>query len=390
MITVGRFIHRPLAGALLLLAVALVSTLLLVKSRPQPQRASEQQAQLLVDVLVLAPARVRFNVGSDGTVKPAQQTHLVSEVQGRVVDVSPAFVLGGQVAAGELLVRVEPVDYQIALSARQAELAKARAALEEEQARAQVAEREWRQLGRSQIPALGLRKPQLAQEQANVAYAEAAVIKAETDLKRTEIRAPFAAIVSAKAVELGQFVAQGTAIGSLAGSGLAEIRLPLTDNQLRTLDYAGADLASLPDVALSSSRGPERSGRVVRLEQLVEEQSRFSYLVVQVAAPYQPGPLPALDFGRFVSARLYSRQPQQVIAVPRSSLREGDRLLLVDSADTLQLQPVEVRYRDAEQAYISAGVQGGERLVLTPLANPLPGTPVVVRQPPLTERRDAR
>lgn len=389
MTAVRRFIRRPLLLSLLLLGATLLLTLLLVTSRQPPQSSAEAPPQLIVDTLRLAPAEVRFSVSSDGTVRPAQQTHLVSEVQGRVVDVSPVFVLGGQVAAGELLVRVEPVDYQIALSARQAELAKAQAALQEEEALAQVAEREWRQLGRSQIPALGLRQPQLAQQRANVAYAEAAVAKAETDLKRTEIRAPFAAIVSAKAVELGQFVAQGTAIGSLAGSELAEIRLPLTDSQLQTLAYAGADLAALPEVALSSSRGPERSGRVVRLERLVEEQSRFNYLVVQVVAPYQPGALATLDFGRFVSAKLYSHQPQQVIAVPRSSLREGDRLLLVDEKNTLKFQPVDVSYRDAEQAYIRAGVKGGERLVVTPLANPLAGTAVTVRELAQLEHSDA-
>ena len=95
-------------------------------------------------------------------------------------------------------------------------------------------------------------------------------------------------------------------------------------------------------------------------------------------------------FGRFVSAELQSRQPQQVIAVPRSSLLEGDRLLLVDSADRLQLQPVTVRHRGAGHAYISAGLNGGERLVVTPLANPLPGTLVTVRELAQMERGDAQ
>ncbi|MBQ1782705.1 MAG: efflux RND transporter periplasmic adaptor subunit [Gammaproteobacteria bacterium] len=389
---------RPglIAGGSLLLASLIAAAL--VAGRQSPQQQVSLPPPLVVDVVAISKAPVAFRVNAQGSVTPKVTTVLVSEVQGRIVEVAPAFVAGGMVRAGELLVRVEPDDYQIAVRAREAELAKARAALEEERARGRVAEREWQTIRADKVPELGLRKPQLAQELANVKYSEAALDKARRDLARTEIRAPYDALISARQVDLGQFVTVATALGTLLGTDVAEIRLPLTDAQLTTLALPAVFSAdqSLPTVTIEATLNGQLQqwpARLVRSEGTVESTSRFSYVVAEVTDPYlRQGAVDGrqpLAFGRFVSARLIAVDQQTLVAIPRASLRDGNRIVVVDDASLLQLRPVEVAHADTDFAYLRTPLAAGERLVVTPLANPLPGTKVAVRGDPVVAKADA-
>ena len=385
-----------IAASSLLLACAVAA--ILVAGRQSPQQQVNLPPPLVVDALAVGAAPVAFTISAQGTVTPKVTTVLVSEVQGRIVEVAPAFVAGGMVHAGDLLVRVEPDDYQIALRAREAELAKASAALEEERARGRVAEREWQAIRADKVPELGLRKPQLAQELANVKYSEAALDKARRDLARTEIRAPYDALISARQVDLGQYVTVATALGTLLGTDVAEIRLPLTDEQLTALALPAVFSAdqSLPTVTIEAELGGQQQqwpARLVRSEGVVESVSRFSYVVAEVADPYlRQGAVDGrqpLTFGRFVSARLTAVDQQPLTAIPRASLRDGNRVVVDDGANLLQLRPVEVAHANADFAYLKTPLAAGERLVVTPLANPLPGTQVEVRGDAVAAKADA-
>lgn len=369
-----------------LLLAALAITGALIANRPKPEQKATVTPPLLVEVMPLAATVASYRVEAQGTVTPKVSTTLVSEVQGRVVEVAPAFVSGGLVKSGELLVRVEPDDYQIALRAREAELAKARAALEEEKARGQVAALDWQKFKAEQVPELGLRKPQLAQEMANVKYAEAALDKAKRDLARTEIRAPYDALVSAKQVDLGQFVTVGSSLGTLFGTDVAEIRLPLTDNQLATLEqpFLSGEGGEPPAISISAEIGGQRQqwpARLVRSEGVIDSASRFIYVVAEVDDPYQrlnPGRLP-LKFGRFVEAVIHGAEYSGIYVLPRGTVHEGNRVVLVDDDNRIQLREVKVAAADASHAYINGGLSDGERLVVTAIANPLPGTLVAVQ-----------
>ncbi|MBP7547145.1 MAG: efflux RND transporter periplasmic adaptor subunit [Corallincola sp.] len=387
-LSVSRGRRRALLVAVGALVAASMASALLIAGRQPAQQKASPPPPLVVEVLTPGVQPVAFSVQTQGTVMPKVTTVLVSEVQGRIVEVAPAFVAGGMVHAGDLLVRVEPHDYQIAVRAREAELARASAALEEERARGRVAEREWQTIRADKVPELGLRKPQLAQELANVKYSEAALDKARRDLARTEIRAPYDALVSARQVDLGQYVSVGTALGTLLGTEVAEIRLPLTDEQLSALALPavfGAD-QHLPAVTIEAELGGQRQqwpARLVRSEGVVESVSRFSYVVAEVTDPYrrqrQEDNGLMLTFGRFVSARLTAPDQQLLAAIPRASVRDGNRVVVVDGASQLQLRAVAVAFSDTDFAYLRSPLAAGERLVITPLANPLPGTPVAVR-----------
>ncbi|MDP4529413.1 efflux RND transporter periplasmic adaptor subunit [Alkalimonas delamerensis] len=366
---------------LAILAVAIVLMMLLKQGRQPAEQREDLPTGVLVDTITSQQESLIYRVSSQGTVRPKLMTNLVSEVNGRITEVSPNFVEGGFFAAGELLVKVEQDDYLTAVKAAEANLARATAALEEERARVRVAEEEWASFTDGLAPELGLRRPQLARELANVRSAEAELERAVRDLSRTEIRAPYAGLLQSRAVNLGQFISRGTVLGNILGTDLAEIRLPLSDHDLAFMRLPGPDNPNYPAVELSAvvaGQLQQWQGKLVRTEGVLDERSRVIYAVVQVEDPYQlqrPGDSP-LRFGRFVQANIEGIASGAVFRVPRNLLRPGNQLLLVDADNKLEFRTVQVQRTDERYAYISAGLSDGEHLAVSALPNPLAGMQV--------------
>ncbi len=372
-----------------ILAVAVVAALLMIGNRPAPEQEEQKQVSLLVDVMEAEPRDIRFSVQTQGAVKPKLQAELISEVQGAIVAVSPKFVNGGFFKHGDVLVSIDPADYRAALHSAEAELMRAKANLQEEQARAKVAELDWKNYSPDKTPELGLRKPQLAREVANVRSAQAAYDRAKRDLDATEIRAPYDGIVYRKQVDLGQFVSIGGRIGTIYGTDIAEVRLPVLDDELAYLEMPfiyDHENASMPQVSLSATVAGQPlqwQARLKRSEGIIDETNRVVYLVAEVSDPYglkrQGSGYVPLKFGRFVSAEISGQLVKSVYAIPRHLLRRGEQILLVDEARKLTLKDVTVARYDADFAYITAGLSPGDWLAITPISNPLEG--MLVRLP---------
>lgn len=190
-----------------------------------------------VDVVEIQQADYEIVVRSFGNVRPRAETELVSEVEGKVEWVAAEFQSGGMVKANQPLLRVEQTEYQIALARAESELARAESALVEEQARVQRALEQWQNLrGEEEAPALVARAPQLALVEAEVTAAQAVVLGAKRDLERTEICAPFDALIAQESLALGQYVARGSKVGELIATDSFEVWLPLSQRQLAKLD----------------------------------------------------------------------------------------------------------------------------------------------------------
>ena len=178
-----------------------------------------------------------LSVTSQGTVRPRTESQLVPEIAGRVTWVAPSFAEGGFFEADDVLVMIDPFDYEQALVSARSQLAQARLRLAEEEAEAEVAQREWNTLGRGDPRELALRKPQLEDASASVAAAEAAVERATRDLQRAEIVAPYAGRVRTKSVDIGQYVRVGDAVATVYAVDIAEIRTAAgPDDELAYLD----------------------------------------------------------------------------------------------------------------------------------------------------------
>jgi len=355
----------------------------------------QQPPVLLVDIFEAKKKTVNISVKAQGTVTPRTQTTLVSEVSGLITEVSPSFQVGGFFKKGDILVRIDDRNYRADVKRTQAAVASARTRLATETGLADNARSDWER-NRTHTGAnrnatdLALRKPQLAEALASLEYALADLEKKRGDLQRTIIRAPYDGLVKEKKADVGQFVGAGTQLAVTFAIDYAEIRLPLPDNELAYLNLPdtmkGAGTKG-PKVLLTAEIGGEQhtwEGSLVRTEGVFDERSRVLFAVAQVRDPYSRetgGWSAPLRIGTFVQAVIEGRIAEDVIILPRGSLRPGNRIWVVDEDNTLRQRNVDILRAGEELIYIESGLEDGQLVCITPLENPLPGTQVRFERP---------
>ncbi len=354
-----------------ILLVAVVISLMLSFLRKEPPKKPVENLAMLVEVAELESVDARFPVRSQGTVRPRTETILSAEVSGAVVEISPKFIPGGVFDANEVLMRIDPTNYRVAVT----------------QAEALVRQRTIEYEGAKKLRTQGYRaESEYASSAAALATAEADLVRAKRNLERTYIRLPYAGMVRGKEADLGQFVNPGTRLGVTFATDYAEVRLPLTDRDLAFVDlpYASEITAAAetrgPEVLLSAEqrgRLVEWQARIVRSEGVVDESSRVTYAVAKVEDPYALNsdhvPLP---MGTFVTASIEGVAIEGLLRVPRHALHGSNQLLFVDDENTLRIRNVSIVRADAEYAYIDDGAEPGERVILTAMESPINGMPV--------------
>ena len=382
-----------------ILAAAGFGALTMIWNRPPIETLTPVVTPPGVRVHEVTLVDVPLTVNSQGTVRPRTESQLVSEIDGRVNWVAPAFVEGGFFEAGDVLVRIDPFDYEQTVVTARSQLAQARLRLAQEEAEAEVAQREWDTLGRGDPRALALRKPQLEDARASVAAAEAGVERAVRDLQRAEISVPYAGRVRTKNVDIGQYVRRGDTVATVYSVDIAEIRLPLPDDELAYLDlplsYRGFEPNNQPDVTLRATFAGEThawTGRIVRTESEIDSVSRMVHAVAEVIDPYAPDPdpnRPPLAVGMFVEAEIAGHTAREVALLPRVALRGRDQVLVVTPDERLEFRAVDVLRTTAESVIVEAGLEAGELVVISPLDMPTDGMTVqrVDAEPDLFARR---
>lgn len=380
---------KRFAPVLLILGALLVVVLMDV-FKSEPIKAEVPDAALAVKTQVLNATEVTLSVESQGTVRARTQTTLISEVSGTVLEVSDQFIVGGTFKKGDVLMRLDPVDHEVALQRAKAQLISRNALLQLEKARAVQAKKEWEMTGRpeSEAPLLALRQPYLAEAEANILQAQAEVKQAQTKLQRATIRAPYAGMVSVKSVDVGQYVTTGSRLGETFALEFVEVRLPLTAKDLSQMEPRSfQNMNSGIKVVLSGSvngRSTDWSAVIVRSEGVVNELNRSQYLVARVSDPYglnQPllTSVPSLLVGTFVTAKLPGKILKGVFKVPRSALLQGSRVAVVDEMQKLQINAVEVVFNDEGYYYISEGLKDGVEVIVSAIGTPIEGIKLEVK-----------
>ncbi len=371
-----------------ILAVAVLVVFGLLRSRPVVETAPREIVPPPVRVLTVAPTEVDLNVRSQGSVVPATEADLVSEVAGTIVWTAESFEVGAFLDAGEVLLRLDRRDYELALASARAALARAETALAREQAEADLAREEWEDLGGDLEPGpLALRQPQLAEARARVEAAHASSRRAELDLERTEIRAPFAGRLRARRVGRGEFVNRGVPLATIYAVDAADVVLPVPDSELAFLDLPlGGELGdSGPRVLLRARFAGARhewEGRIVRVGGEIDPATRMVRLIARVDDPYRvSGGRPPLSVGLFVDAEVVGRSVEAVFQAPRGALVGADRLWLVEEG-RLVLRRVGILRADPEVVIVSDGLSAGDRISLTILESAVDGMRVTPRPAP--------
>lgn len=360
------------ASPLFILILFIVAAQVLISTKEAPEQKADEAPIPIVDVMEVQQQTVSLNLPSYGVVSPKYKTQLVTEVQGRMLNISNKFVAGGVVKKGEELAVIEPSDYEADLMQAQASLAQAKAALEEEQAKGEVAKNDWKGYDGGIPPELGLRLPQLKQEQANVKFQQAALARAERNLERTIIRAPFDGIIKARNVDLGQYVTLGTNLGELYDTRVAEIRLPLSNNDLAYLESVDNPDTEVTLSADLAGKVVTWTGKIIRSEGVIDAENRMVYLVAEVKDPYLrsakvEGQLP-LKYGSFVTAIIKGRTVDGIVKLPRHLVRHG-KVTLITDASSVEVREVNIVRTDLENVYIKDSLASGERISVTNLSN---------------------
>lgn len=378
-----------------------------LKTPPEVKADVENIPIVAVENIVVTPTTLHVN--SYGIVKPKYETSLVAQVNGEIVELNAVFVRGGFVKKGQLLARIDPNDYHAALIDAQANMASARATLEKEVAQGKVAEREWNLITDTSPTELSLRKPQLAQELARVKSAQAAVLRAERNLQRTEIKAPYDAMIENRMIGLGSFVSVGTQIGKLLGTAIAEVRLPVADNQLQYLIDQGHN-AKVKLVGTYAGKSVEWLANITRNEGVIDNTSRMTYLVAEIQNPYllpdnladkngtgntDVSNIVPLRFGAYVKAEILGMKIANASILPRY-LVVGDKVALLDSDSKLHYATIDIVRQQGADVVVSSGLFDNDRLIISALDYPVDGMKLTLisdkkeQQDPLDKNSEVR
>ena len=352
----------------------------LMATAPKLEPTAVEPIPTTVRVVTVDPQPIRLRVHSQGTVSPNTESALIPEVSGRVVWMSPSLVNGGYFEQGQELLRLESNDYRSALERSQANLARAEAEYEHAQFEyGRLKSLEERKLAsRSQME-----NSQRAYRVAEAALsdANAAFDQASRDLERTTLTAPFNGLVRQESVDIGQFVSRGNSIATLYASDQAEVRLPIADRQLAFLNLPVGHRGELPvdeqpGVTLSAEYAGRQltwNGHIVRTEAQIDTSTRMVHVVARVSNEAQEAPL---SVGLFVNADIEGLLAEDVVVLPRTALRNGNKVLVVDNEDRLRYRDIKPLRLYRDEVLIQEGLYSGDRVCLSPLQTAIDGMPV--------------
>jgi RND family efflux transporter MFP subunit len=360
---------------LIVIIVAFLVAFIMSAFKPNSLELESPDREVAVTTELINSSKIELQAVSQGTVEPRTSTILVSEVSGAVIDVASQFGVGGTFDKGEVLIRLDAADYKVAKQRAEAQLKSARAQLLTEQAKSVQAKKEWQMTGRplEDAPILALRTPFLAEAEARLIQAQAEVTQAELKIQRTIIRAPYAGMVSATHVDMGQYVTTGTKLGSIFAIDYAEIRLPMTDKQMSKLSLSKGSINDQSFADAKVELKAEVNGSevawpavIVRSEGTIEQSSRAQYLLAQIDDPYnlnnhqnrQP-----LLMGTFVEATVSGKTIEAVYALPRYALRANQRVATVTAEKRLKMVAVDYIYEDRNYYYVTSGFEGQVEVV---------------------------
>ncbi|WP_319521739.1 efflux RND transporter periplasmic adaptor subunit [uncultured Desulfosarcina sp.] len=410
---------------LVVLLVSAAVAFLLVQLRPRAEKQERVSNGRLVETVTTRSQSLPMFVEAYGTVAPREALKLVARVRGEVVALHPNFIEGGFVRSGEVLVAIDPQDYELAVrrtkvGIRQAEADLDRleqdvlnldASLELARADMKLALAEVKRLkklagkdmtsqsvldkadrqyltSRERLQALenqmALIGPNRVRLQSQLEMARVAWEQAKLDLERCRIEAPYEAWVTQKTVEIGQHLSVGQPVGSIYRAGAFDIEVKIPVGDLAWFpDGAGSGEGLKAEVRFSETEPPRIwIGKVARIKAALDQTTRTLPVVVQVDEATGADPMAnaagRMKPGMFVTVRIQGRQVDHVHRLPRHLVRDDDTVYLAVD-DRLEIRPVAVLRRFKTEVLINEGLADGDRVITTPISNAVSGMKIRIK-----------
>ncbi len=361
-----------------LLVVASGICIILVVTAPKAEKKRPAKTAALVETMPLVNNDETVVLTLAGTVVPAEKIVLRARVSGEVVAISTNFIDGGFLNKDEEAVRIDPLDYKLAMATAESALETARFNYKLELGRQDVAKREWELFktddASEQEKELALRVPHLAASKAALQAAEATLENTRLDLERTSVTAPFNAVVVNRNVNIGSQASQQDALATLAGTDAYWVIVSIPVDRLEWVDIPGSN------VQVTSFSGAEREGRVIRLLADLEEKGRMARLLVEVRDPLCLKPENAekkpLLIGEYVRTAIHGRTIENVYSIPREALHNNSQIWIATVEGALDIRNVQVLWRDGQRILIRDGIANDDQLIVSELTAPIQGMAV--------------
>lgn len=358
--------------------VGIAFSVLLWITRPEAAKKENVVNLPVVEYMTVSKGEEVFQLPSQGIIQPDKRTQLSAEVGGKVIEVSPAFEAGMQVAKGDILIRIDKTDYEAIEAQAASTLAEAEVTLVSEEAKADQAMRDWRRLGNPGEPTeLLARKPQLNSARARVASARAALAKAKNDVERTTVRAPYDGVIASTSTELGNYLAPAAPVAEIYTASPFEVRLPLSVDSASFLpgNAKGEPTGTAKIQATAAGKTRRWKAEIVRSEGEIDRATRSLYLIARIGAPIDPGGI-EMRPGLYVDASIPSRPLPDVAKIPFRAFRDLNEVVIITESNQIDFRKVTVIHREGDFVYVSDGLKEGEKVTLTELPDLVAGMKV--------------
>ncbi len=375
--------------SLAVIVAGIIGAAYITKTAPKARRRPPAKIAPLVEVARITPGVHNVAVQAMGTVVPAREIVLESRVSGEIVALHPQFAVGGFLEKGSEVLRIDPLDYELAVTLAQARVKDSESVLKVAEEEAAAAIEEWRLLYKNnpedaKIPALVAKEPQLEAARAKLAGEQADLRKARLDLERTRIKAPFNAIVRNQFVDLGSQVSSQEQLAELVGTDIYWVQASIPVDRLNWIMIPRQASETGSIVRIFHRNDFEHQGTVIKLLGDLEQEGRMARVLIEVKDPLGLSPkakkqLPLL-IGEYVRLEIDGRRLDNVYRIPRAALREDTRIWVASSENTLKIREVDVLWRDAETVLFKDGLEPGDRLIISELPTPVEGMAIQIAQ----------
>ena len=403
-----RFLRRSLTGvfllavtlALLVWAGEMVRGALTARMNEEPRSFPQRERILTVNVITLDPVTITPELTVFGELRSQRTLDLRSAIGGTVLEASDALVEGGTVTAGQLILRIDPVEAEAALASVRADLQDAQAELRDadralvlaqdeltaaraqaglrDQALARAVDLETRGVGTTAAvetaelaasaaqAAVLTRRQGLASAQARIdqattrlARAQITVSQAERGVADTQVYAAFSGTLADVTISPGGRVTANERFAQLVDPSQLEVSFRVSTSQYaRLLDDGGQLLKAPVDVTLDVSGVNLRAaGQIIREGASVGagQTGRLLFARIDTAPGFRPGD--------FVTVRIAEPALTDVVLVPARAVAADQTVLIVGDEDRLRSADVQLLRRQGDDVIIAVGENAGATIV---------------------------
>jgi len=353
----------------IVIGITFALMVLMNKFKANEEKKHEGKIIPAVEVVSINPIDFVIPITSEGMVMPKTSISFSAEISGKIISVADNFSNGGQFIKGDVLVKIDSRDYELAIIRAQANVASAKAKLDLEQAKSDLARNDWKKYGKKGKPtALNLNLPQVDSAKAALDGAKADLNLAKRNLDKTKVVAPFDGVIFSKTADVGQFVSTGMSLATIASTEVAEIRVALTDVQLNQSGLNQSIENVWVDISSEETNEVIWQGKVKQIEAQRDARTLMNYMVIEVIHPFTQQAT-ALRFNTFVSVEFAGNTLLGVYPINRQYMLLNNKVKILDSQLKLMIKPVEVIYSDDQMFYISNGLEMDDRIITTQLPN---------------------